>query len=194
MGDTDSAADDDFIPDELQAGVRELAPILYQDLRRVARSQRRKLFSPNTLATTALINEAFLKLHEQPAFRSHADFLRISAVTMRHLLIDRVRAQKAEKRGGGAVHASYEEGDAFVVEDEDTVLQIHESLQSLAEVSPRLARVVECRYFAGYTDAEIAEALGVTERTVRRDWVAARAWLARELGEGREGLLDEPSE
>ena len=89
----------DFIPDELRAGVRELAPILYDDLRRVARSQRRKLFSPNTLATTALINEAFLKLHEQPAFRSHADFLRISAVTMRHLLIDRVRAQKAEKRG-----------------------------------------------------------------------------------------------
>lgn len=183
----------DFIPDELRAGVRELAPILYDDLRRVARSQRRKLFSPNTLATTALINEAFLKLHEQPAFRSHADFLRISAVTMRHLLIDRVRAQKAEKRGGGAVHLSLEDGDAFVVEDEDTVLQIHESLQALAEVSPRLARVVECRYFAGFTDAEIAEALGVTERTVRRDWVAARAWLARELGDGRESLLDQPS-
>ena len=183
----------DFIPDELRAGVRELAPILYDDLRRVARSQRRKLFSPNTLATTALINEAFLKLHEQPAFRSHADFLRISAVTMRHLLIDRVRAQKAEKRGGGAVHLSVEDGDAFVVEDEDTVLQIHESLQALAEVSPRLARVVECRYFAGFTDAEIAEALGVTERTVRRDWVAARAWLARELGDGRESLLDQPS-
>ena len=183
----------DFIPDELRAGVRELAPILYDDLRRVARSQRRKLFSPNTLATTALINEAFLKLHEQPAFRSHADFLRISAVTMRRLLIDRVCAQKAEKRGGGAVHLSLEDGDAFVVEDEDTVLQIHESLQALAEVSPRLARVVECRYFAGFTDAEIAEALGVTERTVRRDWVAARAWLARELGDGRESLLDQPS-
>ena len=112
---------------------------------------------------------------------------------MRHLLIDRVRAQKAEKRGGGAVHLSLEDGDAFVVEDEDTVLQIHESLQALAEVSPRLARVVECRYFAGFTDAEIAEALGVTERTVRRDWVAARAWLARELGDGRESLLDQPS-
>lgn len=185
--------DEDFIPGELKAGVTELAPILYEDLRRLARSQRRKLFSPNTLATTALINEAYLKLHDQPGFASHADFLRISAVTMRHLLIDRIRAQRADKRGGGAVHASLEDNDAFVVEDPDTVLQVHDALRRLADVSVRLAQVVECRYFAGYTDAEIAEALQVTERTVRRDWVAARAWLVRELGEAGGELIDPPA-
>ena len=183
---------DDFVPDELRASVSKLAPILYEDLRRLARSQRRKLFSPNTLATTALINEAFLKLHDQPAFRSHTEFLKIAAVTMRHLLIDRIRAQKAAKRGGGAYHEEWDENQAFVVDDEDTVLEVHEALKQLAEVSPRMAQVVECRYFAGYTDAEIAQALGVTERTVRRDWVAARAWLSRELGDGREALIDEP--
>lgn len=181
----------DYVPETMRAGVRELLPVLYEDLRRLAHSQRRRLPAPHTLGTTALVHEAYLKLHDQPAFASHAEFLKVAAVTMRHLLIDRVRAQHAAKRGGDAVHLALEDADGFVVEDADTVLEIHEALLRLAEVQPRLAQVVECRYFGGYTDAEIAEALGVTERTVRRDWVAARAWLARELGPGRDALLEE---
>jgi RNA polymerase sigma factor (TIGR02999 family) len=176
---------DSFCPPALRQRVTTLAPLLYRDLKRIAHRERLNLFSPNTLTTTSLIHEAFIKLHNQPGYETHGDFLRVAAVTMRHLLIDRVRAQLAAKRGGGAQHVELTEDTdvAVEVEDEDIVLSIHEALGKLAAFAPRLAEVVQCRYFAGYTDAETAEALAVTERTVRRDWVAAKAWLARELGD-----------
>jgi RNA polymerase sigma factor (TIGR02999 family) len=180
----------EFCPPELRESVARLMPVLYADLKRIAHRERLNLFSPNTLTTTSLIHEAYVKLHNQPGFATHGDFLRVAAVTMRHLLIDRVRAQMAAKRGGGAAHVELnEETDIAVeVQDEEIVLAIHEALSRLAGFAPRLAEVVQCRYFAGYTDAETAEALDVTERTVRRDWVAAKAWLAKELGDGVGGL------
>lgn len=173
---------DTYCPAELRESVTQLAPLLYQDLKKLAHSQRVKLFSPNTLTTTALINEAFLKLYEQPQFQSQRDFLRIAAVTMRHLLIDRIRQQRANKRGGDLDRVPLEEAEDLVVEHPETVIAVHEALARMAEFAPRMAQVVECRYFAGYADSEIAEALEITERTVRRDWVAAKAWLAAELG------------
>lgn len=173
---------DSYCPEPLRQSVAQLAPLLYQDLKRAAHSQRVKLFSPNTLTTTALINEAFVRLHDQPGFGSHAEFLRIAAITMRHLLIDRVRSQLAAKRGGGMQQVDLDDAAELVVDQEDAVLAVHEALHAMADFAPRMAQVVECRYFAGYTEAETAEALGVTERTVRRDWVSAKAWLAAELG------------
>jgi RNA polymerase sigma factor (TIGR02999 family) len=181
---------DDFCPPDLREGVMRLAPMLYADLKRVARRERAKLFSPNTLTTTSLIHESYLKLSGQPGFESAAHFLRVAAVTMRHLLIDHVRAQLAAKRGGGANHVPIEdapEGE-LRVEDDETVMAVHEALFRLAKFAPRLAEVVQCRYFAGYTNKEIAEALGVTERTVDRDWSSAKAWLAAELGESASRL------
>lgn len=172
-----------FCPPTLHEGVMRLAPLLYADLKRLARRERMRLFSPNTMTTTSLLHEAFLRLAGSAGFESQAHFLRVAAVTMRHLLIDRVRAQLSAKRGGGLVRVQLEDAEDFVVEEEASVLAIHDALGKLAQFAPRLAEVVQCRYFAGYEDKEIAEALGVTERTVRRDWVAAKAWLARELGE-----------
>ena len=173
---------DSYCPEPLRQSVAQLAPLLYQDLKRAAHSQRVKLFSPNTLTTTALINEAFLKLYDQPQFRSQRDFLRIAAVTMRHLLIDRIREQRANKRGGDLERVPLEDAEDLMVENADTVVAVHEALAQMAEFAPRMAQVVECRYFAGFSDREIADALDITERTVRRDWVAAKAWLASELG------------
>lgn len=174
-----------FCPPALIGGVRLLAPMLYQDLKRAAHRERGKLFNPQTMTTTALVHDAFLKLGSQPGFESHEHFLRVAAVTMRHLLIDRVRAQLASKRGGDLERVEMDDAEAesFTVENGETVLAVHRAVSALAAFAPRLAEVVECRYFAGYTDTETAQALGVTERTVRRDWVTAKAWLTRELGD-----------
>lgn len=175
-----------YCPPALIGGVRVLAPMLYQDLKRAAHRERGKLFNPQTMTTTALVHDAFLKLDSQPGFESHEHFLRVAAVTMRHLLIDRVRAQLATKRGGDLERVELDdaaESESFTVENGETVLAIHTALHSLTAFAPRLAEVVECRYFAGYTDGETAKALGLTERTVRRDWVAAKAWLTRALGD-----------
>lgn len=177
----------EYCAENLRAGVTTLAPLLYQDLKRMAHRERGRLFSPNTLHTTALINEAYLRLSTSKDFESHTHFLRVAAVTMRHLLINRLEMQRAAKRGGGAEDIPLDEVQDLVadfqVADGDTVISVHEALLRLAKFAPRLAEVVECRFFAGYSETEIAEALGITERTVRRDWTAARAWLARELGE-----------
>lgn len=184
---------DSFCPPQLRQSVVKLAPLLYHDLRRLARRERLQLFSPNTLTTTSLVHEAFLKLHDQPGYATHGDFLRVAAVTMRHLLIDRVRAQLAQKRGGDAVRVPLEDvEDLVMVKDEEHVLAIHEAVSRFAQFAPRAAAVVECRFFAGYSDKEIAEALGVTERTVRRDWVSAKAWLSRELGDALAGVALDP--
>ena len=181
----DALALESFCPPALVGGVRALAPVLYADLKRAAHRERGKLLNPATMTTTALVHDAFLKLSQQAGFESHEHFLRVAAVTMRHLLIDRVRAQLCAKRGGDLDRITLDEDvdeEAFTVENGEQVLAIHNALATLAGFAPRLAEVVECRYFAGYTDIETAKALGVTERTVRRDWVAAKAWLTRELG------------
>ncbi len=164
-----------------RASVKQVLPLVYQELRGIARRERARLSGGHTLATTALVHEAYLRLSPSVGFPTHGDFLRVAAVTMRCILVDRVRAQMAAKRGGGQAKLELDEAVDFVVEDEKIVLAVHEALDRLAELNPRLAQVVECRFFAGYNETETAEALNSSERTVQRDWATARAWLKREL-------------
>lgn len=168
--------------EDISGTVEELLPVVYQELRGIARRERRRLAGGDTLATTALINEAYLRLVRNPAFASRGNFLRIASVAMRRILVDRVRAQFAAKRGSGAANLDIDEVQDFIVEDEETVIQVHEALETLSTLNPRLVEIVECRFFAGYSEVQAAEALGISERTVQRDWALARAWLKKELG------------
>jgi RNA polymerase sigma factor (TIGR02999 family) len=174
--------DDQALPD-IRCGAVELLPLLYADVHQLARRERRRVRAGDTLQTTALINEAYLKLFRSPSFKDRAHFLRSAALAMRHVLVNHARDHLAAKRGGGApVESLDEEQHAIGGGDEQSLLDIHEALYRLCLLDPRLAQVVECRFFAGYTEQDTALALGVTERTVRRDWTKARAWLRLELG------------
>lgn len=167
----------------LRDAVRELTPVLYQDLKRIAHQQRSRHVSAHTLSTTALVHDAFLRLSANPVFESHTHFLRAAAVTMRHLLVDRARMQLASRHGGGLTRVSLEQALDFYIKEDEWVIALHEALLQLAERSPRMAQVVECRVFAGYGETETAQALDLSVRTVQRDWALARAWLRRELSE-----------
>jgi len=163
-----------------------LLPLYYDDLKRVARRERRRVQAGHTLQTTALIHEAYLKLRDTPGFNDYAHFLRASALAMRHILINRARDRLAAKRGGGAEHLPLENDlPAGNLDEETRLLEVNEALGQLAALNVRLARVVECRFFAGYSETETATALGVTDRTVRRDWTKARAWLLQTLSPGQ---------
>ncbi len=183
-----SSAWDDPLPPEVRHLVDELLPIFYADLKRLARRERSRAGAGRTLHTTALVHEAYLKLRGTRSWNDEAHFLRAAALAMRHALVNHAEARRAAKRGGGAAHlpldvldtahdARIDSGSA----DDETLLALDEALGRLARQSARLARVVECRFFAGYDERETARALGLSERTVRRDWTLARAWLYREL-------------
>lgn len=161
-----------------------LAGGLYDELRRTARGVRMGHRVGDTLQTTALIHEAWLKLARSGGWQSRQHFLFAAAQAMRQVLIDAARARHAARRGGGQVSLTLDEiGDIGPSDSrlDAQILDLNEALQRLAELNTRLVQVVECRYFAGYSDLETAEALGITDRTARRDWVKARAWLYREL-------------
>jgi RNA polymerase sigma factor (TIGR02999 family) len=158
-----------------------LLPFLYDDLHRLARRERRNA-PGDTLQTTALIHEAYLKLRDTSGFTDRDHFLRASALAMRNILVNHARGQMTAKRGSGAVLLSLEDHDVAAETTDDALLiDVNDALGRLAALNMRLARVVECRFFAGYSDQETAEALGTNERTVRRDWIKARAWLMHEL-------------
>jgi len=171
----------DGIPDDIRRLAQELMPMFYADVKRIARSERRRLRAGDTLQTTALINEAYLKLLRLPEFNDRAHFLRAAALAMRHVLINHARDALADKRGGGAFVESLTDFHDIGVTDDQGLIDVHEALDRLAVLDYRLAQVVECRFFAGFSDEDTALALGITDRTVRRDWVKARAWLRREL-------------
>ena len=155
--------------------------LLYADLQRLARSRLRRASELTLLDTTALVHESFLRLQggAEQAFPDRHHFLAYAAKVMRAVVVDVVRARQAERRGGGAEHLPL---DTAVVGDlaahDDEVLRVHEALDELSALEPRLAQVVELRYFGGLTEPEIAASLGVTERTVQRDWQKARLFLA----------------
>lgn len=172
-----------FCPPHYRTAARLLAPVLYADLKRIARSQRNRHINHDTVSTTSLVHDAFLRLDGQPGFENHAHFLRVAAITMRHLLIDRARAQLSAKGGAGATRVDLDEAADIYVEDDEWVLAVHNALSRLAALKPRLAEIVECRYFGGYGDKEIAKALGISPRSLQREWTLARAWLYRELGD-----------
>lgn len=178
-------------PAETQRMAAALIPLMYQDLRRIARRERLRVHAGATLQTTALVNEAYLKLEHLESFNDDEHFLRACALAMRHILVNHARDRMARKRGGGIDNIPLDDAPEISGAPDEVVVQINDALLALAQLSPRLAQVVECRFFAGYDDAETARALGLTDRTVRRDWVKARAWLRREMGAGADAVFDE---
>ena len=172
---------DTSVPPNVRALADTLTPLFYEDLKRVAHLERGRVGAGATLQTTALVNEAYLKLRGSKSWNTDAHFIRAAALAMRHALVNHAVARLAGKRGNGAPHVSLTGALDVAVGDDANLLALNEALGRLASESERLADVVECRWFAGYDDAETALALGISERTVRRDWTLARAWLHREL-------------
>lgn len=157
---------------------------LYPELRGIAHGQLRRQSATGTLGTTALIHEAYLKLcdHRQLEARDRSHFFALAARVMRQILVDYFRAQTAHKRGAGAAVLPLD-SERIPIEDRgETLLALDEALERLAALDERMARVVECRFFGGMTQEDIADALGLTSRTVRSDWRKAKAWLGHELG------------
>jgi RNA polymerase sigma factor (TIGR02999 family) len=161
----------------------KLFPLVYDELRRIAHNQIGREGVGHTLDTTALVHEAYLKLVDQTRAewtdRSH--FFAIAANAMRRILVDYARRYRTEKRGAAPRRVSLTDGMLVADERADTLLAVDEALTELARIDERLSRVVECRFFAGLTEEETAEVLGVTARTVRRDWTKAKGWLHRTL-------------
>lgn len=155
----------------------------YQELRLIAHRRLAGGAGGATLSTTALVNEAYLKLaNDSPAeWGDRPHFLAVASLAMRHVIVDRAREQAALKRGAVPRVVTLDEESASADEQAEIVLQLNEALDQLAQWDSRLARVVECRFFGGLTEVETAKALGVTVRTVQRDWVKARVLLRRAL-------------
>ncbi|HLM60283.1 MAG TPA: sigma-70 family RNA polymerase sigma factor [Pyrinomonadaceae bacterium] len=160
-----------------------LMPFVYDELRRQARNYLAKERGSHTLQPTALVHEAYLRLVNQTRinWQNRAHFYGIAANMMRRILVDHARAHATEKRGGAAVRLSIEDVQIPLEQRAADFVALDEALTELAKFDERKARIVEMRFFGGLTDEEIAEVLGVTTRTVWRDWKTARLWLFREL-------------
>jgi len=164
-----------------RAVLDRVLPLLYDDLRRLARRQLARERGFRTIQPTTLVHEAYLKLAgHAPRAQDRAHLLAIAAHAMRQVLVDQARQRRAAKRGPDWVRTTISDALSSSDLDSESLLALNDALERL---DPRQRQVVECRFFAGLNDDEIAEALGVTTRTVRRDWVKARAWLNRWLGE-----------
>ena len=159
----------------------DLVPLFYNELRVVARRTRAKVGKGFTMQTTALVNETYLKLRGSRGWNDDSHFLCAAALAMRHVLVNHANARLTAKRGAGAEHLPLTAADHVTGEQDEMLVNLNEALARLAQEAPRLAQVVECRYFGGYDEPATARALQMSERTVRRDWVLARAWLHREL-------------
>ena len=171
-------------PPENTTSLNALTELAYEELRRVAHRhlamRGAHAGSDATLDTTALVNEAYLKLAagQGDTWRSEAHFRAIASVAMRHILVDRARARATERRGGELTRVTLDEHAIASDDAPETLLAIDAACARLEEVSPRLARLVELRFFGGLTEAQVATELGVTVRTVQRDWTKARMLLA----------------
>ena len=167
-----------------RAAVDGLFQAMYPEMRRIAHARLRRGFPDPDVGTTALVNECYLKLRASNRLDadSRAHFFSYTASAMRSIIVDIARAKAAERHGGQMVHVTLDE--ALLGSDsagEELILKVHEALEQIHALDPRLVQLVEMRYFAGMSDPEIAEALGVTDRTVRRDWQKARLLLATAL-------------
>jgi len=163
----------------------QIVTLTYQELRAIAHRRLLGRAPGGTLSTTGLVHEAYLKLGEQSrapaAWRDRSHFFALASLVMRNILVDRARERGALRRGGGRRQITLDEEFTGVEDQSEALLQLNEALETLATVDPRLVQVVECRFFGGLTETETAEALGVTTRTVQRDWVKARVLLRRLL-------------
>ena len=167
----------------------QLMPLVYDELRQLARSYLRRRGNQHSLQATALVNEAYLRLvnQRQVSWRNRAQFFGLAAKLMRDLLVDHVRKRRAAKRGGGDYHLSLTYADQNAQRpgtgpgSEIDLIALDEALNRLAALSPQQSKIVELRFFGGLTIPEAAEALGISHATVEREWSAARAWLYSEL-------------
>lgn len=185
-------ADDRDVTDALLAH-RDGAPgafdrlvgLVYEDLRRIARRQLGRLRPGRTLNSTGLVHEAYLKMVDQSrvSWQDRSHFFAIAARAMRQILVDHARRRGRQKRGGDPKPTTFDENMTAVSDDAERILVMHDALERLSALDPRLTHVVECRFFAGYSEEETAEVLGVSARTVRRDWTRARAWLTELMQE-----------
>jgi RNA polymerase sigma factor (TIGR02999 family) len=162
----------------------QLMPLVYGDLRRLARRQLQDdAGRGRTLDTTGLVHEAYLRLAERSraSWEGRGHFFAVCARAMRQIVVDYARERRAAKRGGGVPAVTLDDAAAAVDSRAAEILAVDEALASLGALDPRLPQVVECRFFAGLTEEETAEALGLPLRTVQRDWARARAWLRRTM-------------
>jgi len=177
---------------ELRGGNRDaesrLASLVFDELHRMAAGYMRQERSDNSLQATILVHDAFLRLvnQEDRTCENRSHFFAIAARMMRQMLIDHARSRKAAKRGGGKARLPLDDALAMTDDRVEDIIAIHEALTHLAERDARLAKTVELRFFGGLTDEETADVLGVSSRTVKRDWQVARAWLHGELSGGRD--------
>lgn len=185
---------------ELRAGDRrafdELLPLVYDELHQLAERQRRRWKGDETLNTTALVHEAYIRLVDQtaPQWSSHPHFLAVAATAMRQILLDYAKRKRAAKREGARRQVPLEEVEAALKAGGDVqeaqseaIIALEESLRRLEEHDPVQGRIVECRFFGGMTVEDAAEALGISPATVKRRWAMAQAWLYRDLKRAREG-------
>jgi RNA polymerase sigma factor (TIGR02999 family) len=163
----------------------ELLPLVYEELRRLAAHKMAQEAPGQTLQPTALVHEAWLKLagSGRDRFRGRADFFAAAAEAMRRILIDRARRRLRARHGGGKERLALEDAEIAGGSDDERLLEVHEALEQLAAEDPLKAQVVKLRFFVGLSDAETAETMGISERTVERHWAYAKAWLFRTIRE-----------
>jgi RNA polymerase sigma-70 factor (ECF subfamily) len=167
-----------------KAAFDKLMPLVYQELRQMAKRYMDRQQAGHTLQTTALIHEAYLRLvdcQQEVPWQNRAHFFGVAAKAMRHILVDHARTRQAAKRGGGAFQVSLDEATVAFEERTAELVALDDALESLAAFDERKSQVVELRYFGGLTVEEAAEVLNVSPETVARDWRLARTWLLREL-------------
>jgi len=166
-----------------EAALARLAEFVYPELRAMARRHMRNERDVNTLQTTALVNEVYLRLVDvtKVEWQQRAQFFAMAAQMMRRILVDAARARGADKRGGRAIKVNLDETAILANSPNRSILALDEALTAFAQIAPRQAKVVELRYFGGLTEDEISATLRISPRTVRRDWDLAKAWLLREL-------------
>jgi RNA polymerase sigma factor (TIGR02999 family) len=165
------------------AALAELTPLVYEELRRLAHHFMEGQPPNHTLQTTALVNEAYLRLADQtnPNWQSRAHFFAVAARAMRQILVSYARSQRSQKRGGGALKVELDEAAIVSPEESQEIVDLHEALERLATLDSRKAQVVELKYFGGLNYDEMAEVLKISSITVRRDWRFAKAWLYTQL-------------
>src|SRR6266545_3057262 len=169
-----------------RAALEKLTPLVYDELRRLAHHYMEGQRPDHTLQTTALVNEAYLRLSDQrrPNFTNRSHFLAVAAKAMRQILVDHAKASQRQKRGGSASRIELDEAALIAPEQTRAILDLNDALERLATLDSRKAQVVELRYFGGLKQDEIAEVLKVSIVTVRRDWVFAKTWLYGQLSGG----------
>jgi RNA polymerase sigma factor (TIGR02999 family) len=177
-----------------EGAASKLMPVVYNELRRLAGSYMRRERADHTLQATALVHEAYIRLIDQRSvnWQSRAHFFGVSAQLMRRILIDHARGHTREKRGGDQKKVSLEDVVLFAERQADELLAVDDSLNALAKIDPRQARVVELRFFGGLSVEEAADVLGVSPKTIKREWSVAKAWLAADLKQ-RHGIDATPA-